>query len=51
VTHSCWPRLDLRLTAGDRELAPLVEADLAEVVPLMPADLELNPTATRFAVD
>jgi len=51
VTHPCWPLLDLRLTVGDLELTPLVEADLAEVVRLMPADLELNPTATRFAVD
>jgi RimJ/RimL family protein N-acetyltransferase len=51
VTHAYWPLLDLRLTSGDLELAPLVEADLAEVVRLLPADLELNPTATRFAVD
>ena len=51
MTHAYWPLLDLRLISGDLELAPLVEADLAEVVRLMPADLELNPTATRFAVD
>ena len=51
MTHAYWPLLDLRLRTGDLELAPLVEADLAEVVRLMPADLELNPTATRFAVD
>ena len=51
MTHAYWPLLDLRLTAGDLELPPLVEADLAEVVRLMPADLELNPNATRFAVD
>jgi RimJ/RimL family protein N-acetyltransferase len=51
VTHAYWPLLDLRLNSGDLELAPLVEADLAEVVRLLPADLELNPTATRFAVD
>jgi RimJ/RimL family protein N-acetyltransferase len=51
VTHTYWPLLDLRLTSGDLELAPLVEADLAEVVRLLPADLELNPAATRFAVD
>ena len=51
MTHAYWPLLDLRLTSGDLELTPLVEADLAEVVRLMPADLELNPTATRFAVD
>ena len=51
MTHACWPLLDLRLTSGDLELAPLIEADLAEVVRLLPADLELNPSATRFAVD
>jgi RimJ/RimL family protein N-acetyltransferase len=51
VTHRFWPLLDLRLRTGDLELTPLVEADLAEVVRLMPADLELNPTATRFSVD
>jgi RimJ/RimL family protein N-acetyltransferase len=51
VTHAYWPLLDLRLTSGDLELTPLVEADLAEVVRLMPAALELNPNATRFAVD
>jgi RimJ/RimL family protein N-acetyltransferase len=50
VTHPYWPLLDLRLASGDLELEPLVEADLAEVVRLMPADLELNPSATRFAV-
>ena len=51
MTHPYWPLLDLRLTSGDLELTPLVEADLAEVVQLVPADLELNPNATRFAVD
>ena len=29
MTHPFWPLLDLRLTAGDLDLAPLVEADLA----------------------
>ena len=51
MTHAYWPLLDLRLTFGDLELSPLVETDLAEVVQLVPADLELNPNATRFAVD
>ena len=51
MTHAYWPLLDLRLTSGNLELAPLVEADLAEVVRLLPADLELNPAATRFAVN
>ena len=51
MTHAYWPLLDLRLSSGGLELAPLVEADLAEVARLLPADLELNPAATRFAVD
>ena len=51
MTDARWPLLDLRLTTGDLVLTPLVEADLAEVVRVMPADLELNPAATRFAVD
>ena len=50
MSHPHWPLLDLRITVGDLELRPLVEADLAEVVRVMPADLELNPHATRFAV-
>jgi RimJ/RimL family protein N-acetyltransferase len=45
-----WPLLDLRVTVGDLELRPLVEADLAEVVRIMPADLELNPALPGFAV-
>jgi RimJ/RimL family protein N-acetyltransferase len=50
VSNAHWPVLDLRITVGDLELRPLVEADLAEVVRVMPTDLELNPHATRFAV-
>jgi RimJ/RimL family protein N-acetyltransferase len=50
MRHPHWPLLDLRITTGDLELRPLVEADLAEVVRALPADLELNPHATRFAV-
>ena len=50
MSRSHWPLLDLRITVGDLELRPLVEADLAEVVRVLPADLELNPHATRFAV-
>ena len=50
MSHPHWPVLDLRIRVGDLELRPLVEADLAEVVRVMPADLELDPHATRFAV-
>jgi len=51
MTHRHWPLFDLRLTTGDLVLAPLVEADLAEVADLLPADVELNPGATVFGVD
>jgi RimJ/RimL family protein N-acetyltransferase len=51
VTHPHWPLLDLRLTTGDLELRPLVETDLAEVVRVLPADVELNPHATTYDVD
>ena len=50
MTHPHWPLLDLRITVGELELRPLVEDDLAEVVRVLPADLELDPHATRFAV-
>ena len=45
-----WPLLDLRITVGDLELRPLVEADLADVVRAIPADLELNPSLPGFDV-
>jgi len=50
VTHPHWPLLDLHITVGELELRPLVEDDLAEVVRVLPADLELDPHATRFSV-
>ncbi len=50
MPNSHWPLLDLQITTGDLELRPLVEADLAEVVRVMPADVELNPHATRFDI-
>jgi RimJ/RimL family protein N-acetyltransferase len=43
--------MDLRLTSRDLVLAPLRESDLPEVTDLLPADVELNPAATRFDVD
>jgi RimJ/RimL family protein N-acetyltransferase len=50
VTHPYWPLFDLRLTSGDLELTPLRESDLAEVADVMPGDVELNPSATRYQV-
>jgi RimJ/RimL family protein N-acetyltransferase len=51
VTHPYWPLFDLRLTNGDLVLTPLREADLAEVADVLPADVELNPAATRYALE
>ena len=51
MTHRHWPLLGLRLTTGDLVLAPLSEADLDEVVRVLPADLEQNPDAARFGLD
>lgn len=51
MTHPYWPLFDLRLTSADLVLTPLREADLVEVADVMPADVELNPAATRYDVD
>lgn len=50
MSHPHWPLLDLRITTGDLELRPLVEADLADVVRALPADLELDPSLPGFPV-
>ena len=47
-SHPYWPLLDLRLRSGDLVLAPLVEADLEELVARLPDDVELDPSATRY---
>jgi RimJ/RimL family protein N-acetyltransferase len=49
-SHPYWPLLDLRLTSGDLVLAPLVEADLEELVARLPDDVELDPSATAYEV-
>ena len=51
MVSSLWPLLDLRLAGGDLVLQPLREADLDEVIPLVPDDLELDPGAFRFQAD
>ena len=51
MTHPYWPLLDLRLGVGDLDLAPLVEADLDEVVAALPDDLQQNPHATEYDLD
>jgi RimJ/RimL family protein N-acetyltransferase len=48
VTVPYWPLFGLRLRTPDLELRPLTEADQAPLADLLPADVELDPTATRF---
>jgi len=51
VTHPYWPVQDLRLRTADLELRPLTESDLAPLADLLPADVELDPDATTYAID
>ncbi|MDQ3030005.1 MAG: GNAT family N-acetyltransferase [Actinomycetota bacterium] len=46
-----WPLADLRLTTPEVELRPLCEADLPELVAILPDDLEQDPEAVRYDVD
>jgi RimJ/RimL family protein N-acetyltransferase len=41
---------DLRITTPDLVLRPMREADLGTVCGLLPADLELDPAATRYEI-
>ena len=50
MTSAYWPLFDLRITTPDLVLRPMLEADLGTVSDLLPADLELDPAATRYAV-
>lgn len=43
-----WPIFDLRLSVGEVELRPTVDADLQPLADLKPRDLELNPARTTF---
>jgi RimJ/RimL family protein N-acetyltransferase len=51
MTHPYWPLFDLRLRTGDVTLRPMTETDQLTVAALLPADVELNPAATTYAVD
>lgn len=44
-----WPLHGLRLGTADLDLRPVTEADLAELCAVFPADVELDPAATRYA--
>jgi RimJ/RimL family protein N-acetyltransferase len=50
VTSASWPLFELRITSPDLVLRPMRETDLGTVSDLLPADLELDPAATRYAV-
>ncbi len=43
-----WPVLDIRLRVDSLDLQPVCDADHDELARLLPADLELDPSATRF---
>lgn len=49
MTNAYWPLFDLSIAAPDLTLRPMREADLGPVSDLLPADLELDPAATRYA--
>jgi len=51
VTYGYWPLFDLGLASPDLVLRPMREADLATIAGLLPDDVELDPAATRYAVD
>lgn len=48
MTHPYWPLWDLRLRVGELELRPMTEADLLPLAELLPDDVELDPSATRY---
>ncbi|MDP9240018.1 MAG: GNAT family N-acetyltransferase [Actinomycetota bacterium] len=51
MTHRYWPMFDVRLSTPDLELRPTTEADQMSLAELLPDDVELDPAATRYAVD
>lgn len=46
---SVWPLHGIRLGTAELDLRVMTEADLPVLAQVMPADLELNPHATRYA--
>lgn len=49
MTSRWWPLHALRLTTGDLVLSAMTEADLDDAARVLPDDLELNPSATRYS--
>ena len=50
TSHPAWPLFDLRLHAGDLELRPVGEDDAFALADLLPETLELDPSATVYAL-
>lgn len=48
-TGSVWPLHGIRLRNAELDLRVMTEADLPVLAQVMPADVELNPHATRYA--
>jgi RimJ/RimL family protein N-acetyltransferase len=48
MAHPHWPLFDLRLSAPDLVLRPLTEADLDQLAPRLPQDMEQNPAFPRY---
>jgi RimJ/RimL family protein N-acetyltransferase len=44
-----WPFFDLRITSGEVLLRGVTDQDLEVLAPLMPDDLEIDPSAESFA--
>lgn len=44
-----WPLRGLRLQVADLDLRPATEADLPDLCAILPADLDMDPSATRYA--
>jgi RimJ/RimL family protein N-acetyltransferase len=48
VDSTYWPLFGLRLTNAELELRPMTEGDVAALADVVPDDLEMDPTATRY---
>ncbi|HEY3953521.1 MAG TPA: GNAT family protein [Streptosporangiaceae bacterium] len=48
MNHRYWPLFGLSLATRELTLRPMTEADLTPLADLLPADVELDPAATRF---
>lgn len=48
MASSWWPIFDIRITTPDLALRPLAEADLAQLAAVLPADVEMDPSATVY---